>query len=73
MKKSLFLLVLMYSMSMFSQVSIDTVHSEKLDEDRIIKIALPPNYAKNKDKKYFIRNFNFFKYNIVESKIKNNY
>jgi len=39
-------------MSVFSQVSIDTVHSEKLDEDRIIKIALPPNYAKNKDKRY---------------------
>ena len=52
MKKFLFLLALIYSASMFSQVSIDTVHSEKLDEDRIIKIALPPNYAKNKDKKY---------------------
>lgn len=52
MKKSLFLLALICSASMFSQVSIDTVHSEKLDEDRIIKIALPPNYAKNKDKKY---------------------
>ena len=39
-------------MSMFSQISIDTIHSQKLEEDRIIKISLPPNYAKNKDKKY---------------------
>lgn len=52
MKKILFLLTLTCSFSAFSQVSVDTIHSEKLEEDRIIKISLPPNYAKNKDKKY---------------------
>lgn len=52
MKKILFLITLTCSFSAFSQVFIDTIHSEKLEEDRVIKISLPPNYAKNKDKKY---------------------
>ena len=52
MKKILLLLTIICSFSSFSQVSIDTVHSQKLEEDRVIKISLPPNYAKNKDKKY---------------------
>lgn len=52
MKNFLLFFTVMFSMSMFSQISIDTVHSQKLEEDRIIKISLPPNYAKNKDKKY---------------------
>jgi predicted alpha/beta superfamily hydrolase len=52
MKNILLLLTIMISMSMSSQILTDTVKSQNLDEYRILKISLPPNYAKNKDKKY---------------------
>lgn len=53
MKKFLCFLLLLFVASSFSQTRIvDTITSKKLKEDREITIALPPSYAKNKDKKY---------------------
>lgn len=38
--------------SAFSQKITDTIHSQKLDEDRVIQISVPESYQKNPGKKY---------------------
>ncbi len=54
MKKLLFLVtVFICSNSLFAQKTItDTINSQKLGEEREIKISLPPSYSKNKAQKY---------------------
>jgi predicted alpha/beta superfamily hydrolase len=53
MKQLLFLLLFACSNSILAQKTItDTITSQKLNEDREIKIGLPPSYAKNKAQKY---------------------
>ena len=53
MKKLCVLLLLICSNSLFAQKTIvDTINSQKLNEDREIKISLPPSYEKNKTQKY---------------------
>lgn len=52
MKKLLLSLVIMYSISIFSQKVTDTITSKKLNEDREITIGLPPSYTKNTNQKY---------------------
>lgn len=53
MKKSLLLFILSFFLfPVFAQTKTDTIHSEKLKEDRIITISLPSNYGKEKNKKY---------------------
>ncbi|WP_432672018.1 alpha/beta hydrolase [Flavobacterium sp. SM2513] len=52
MKKYYLLLVLsLFVFPVFAQKT-DTIHSEKLNEDRIISISLPTSYGKEKNKKY---------------------
>jgi predicted alpha/beta superfamily hydrolase len=45
-------LLLLFSISSFSQKTIETFKSDKLDESREITIGLPPSYEKNPTKKY---------------------
>lgn len=53
MKKLFLLLLLVGSPSIFAQRTItDTIASQKLNEDREIRIGLPPSYDKNKAQKY---------------------
>jgi uncharacterized protein len=53
MKNYLQLILLLCSVSVFSQKTItDTITSQKLNEDRVITIGLPPNYDKNPNQKY---------------------
>lgn len=53
MKKPILLFILLFVMdSAFAQTKTDTIHSEKLNEDRIITISLPSSYGKEKNKKY---------------------
>lgn len=53
MKKIVLLLLLVSSSSLLAQRTItDTISSQKLNEDREIKIGLPPSYDKNKSQKY---------------------
>ena len=53
MKKSLLLFILSFFLfPVFAQTKTDTIHSEKLKEDRVITISLPSNYGKEKNKKY---------------------
>lgn len=52
MKKYYFLFVFsLFLFPVFAQKT-DTIHSEKLNEDRIISISLPASYGKEKNKKY---------------------
>lgn len=48
---TLFILSL-FSCVLFAQKSTDTIHSEKLKEDRVISISLPPSYGVEKNKTY---------------------
>lgn len=53
MKKILFLVIIAFSATSFSQKKItDTIFSKKLNEKREIFISLPPSYEKNKSQKY---------------------
>ena len=53
MKQLLFLFLFVCSGSLMAQKTItDTITSQKLNEDREIKISLPPSYSKNKAQKY---------------------
>ncbi len=53
MKQLFTLLLLVFSVHLFAQRTItDTITSQKLNEDREIKIGLPPSYDKNKAQKY---------------------
>ncbi|MDI9256275.1 alpha/beta hydrolase-fold protein [Flavobacterium sedimenticola] len=53
MKKLILFLLLVGSGSLLAQRTItDTITSQKLNEDREIKIGLPPSYDKNKSQKY---------------------
>lgn len=53
MKKMPFLLLLLFSCSIFSQKKItDTIYSKRLNEKRAIQISLPPSYDKNKLQKF---------------------
>lgn len=52
MKNLYLFLALTFCFSASSQKSIDTIHSQKLNEDRIFSFSLPASYKKNKDKKY---------------------
>jgi predicted alpha/beta superfamily hydrolase len=45
-------LLLLFSISSFSQKTIETFKSDKLGESREITIGLPPSYEKNPTKKY---------------------
>lgn len=42
----------LFTISFFAQKSTDTIHSEKLKQDRVISISLPDSYGKEKNKKY---------------------
>ena len=53
MKKNYLTLILIFFLyPLFAQKTTDTIHSEKLNEDRIISISLPSSYGKDKNKKY---------------------
>ena len=52
MKNMLYLCVLLCVSSAFAQKITDTIHSEKLKQDREITIGLPATYAQNPTKKY---------------------
>lgn len=53
MKKILFLFIILFSFTSYSQKKInDTIYSQKLNEKRAIQISLPPSYTKNKAQKY---------------------
>jgi hypothetical protein len=52
MKYYSLLFTLLYSLSAISQVKYETIYSEKLGEDREIKIQLPRNYESNSEKRY---------------------
>jgi predicted alpha/beta superfamily hydrolase len=53
MKQLLFLILFVCSGSLMAQKTItDTISSKKLNEEREIKISLPPSYSKNKAQKY---------------------
>lgn len=52
MKQLLLAALCLVSISAFSQNVTDTIHSQKLGEDRVIQISVPENYKKNPGKKY---------------------
>ena len=52
MKKQLLFFFMAIPFLGFSQKTTDTIHSQKLNEDREITILLPFSYAQNKTKKY---------------------
>lgn len=52
MKKLLFFVSIIFSMSCFSQKETMTISSIKLGEDREITISLPPSYTKDSKKKF---------------------
>ncbi len=52
MRQLLFWAICLLSFSAFSQKITDTIHSQKLDEDRVIQLSIPENYKKNPGKKY---------------------
>jgi hypothetical protein len=52
MKNCFLLFILLISFSAISQVNYETIFSEKLGEDRNIKIQLPRNYESNSEKRY---------------------
>jgi len=52
MKNLYLFLALTFCFPAFSQKSIDTIHSQKLNEDRVFSFSLPASYNKNKDQKY---------------------
>lgn len=52
MKNLYLFLALIFCFPAFSQKSIDTIHSAKMNEDRIFSFSLPASYNKNKDQKY---------------------
>lgn len=52
MKYYFLLFTLLFSFSAISQVKYETIYSEKLGEDREIKIQLPRNYESNSEKRY---------------------
>ena len=53
MEKKIYLIVLSFLVfPLFGQKKTDTIHSEKLKEDRIISVILPTSYGKDKNKKY---------------------
>jgi len=53
MGKKIYLIVLSFLVfPLFAQKKTDTIHSEKLKEDRIISVILPTSYGKDKNKKY---------------------
>lgn len=52
MKNLYLFLALTFCFPLFSQKSVDTIHSQKLNEDRTFSFSLPPSYNKSKDKKY---------------------
>lgn len=52
MKHFILSLVCLVSLAAFPQKITDTIHSQKLDEDRVIQISVPENYKKNPGKKY---------------------
>ncbi len=51
-KYFLHLVFCFFTASLFAQNSTDTIHSVKLNEDRVISISLPASYGKEKNKKY---------------------
>jgi uncharacterized protein len=52
MKKMFLWFLLLSCSSVFSQRITDTIHSEKLNADRVYTISLPLSYNKDKNKKY---------------------
>ncbi len=42
----------LFTIPIFAQKSTDTIHSEKLKQERVISISLPASYGKEKNKKY---------------------
>ena len=52
MKNLYLFLALIFCFPAFSQKSIDTIHSAKMNEDRVFSFSLPASYNNNKDKKY---------------------
>lgn len=53
MKQHILLFVFsLFAYSNFAQKTTDTIHSQKLNEDRVISISLPASYGKEKSKTY---------------------
>jgi len=52
MKKIIAFYIFIFPIITFSQISKDTIFSQKLNEDRQFTIALPESYTSNKTKKY---------------------
>ncbi|MEO8235835.1 MAG: alpha/beta hydrolase-fold protein [Flavobacterium sp.] len=52
MKNIFFVISLLFSATLFSQITTETIHSAKLNADREITIKLPASYEKNLEKKY---------------------
>lgn len=53
MKQHILLFVFsLFAYSNFAQKTTDTIHSQKLNEDRVISISLPASYGKEKNKTY---------------------
>lgn len=52
MKNLYLFLALAFCFPAFAQKSVDTIHSQKLNEDRVFSFSLPASYNKNKDQKY---------------------
>ena len=52
MKKIIAFFIFIFPIITFSQISKDTIFSQKLNEDRQFTIALPESYTSNKTKKY---------------------
>lgn len=52
MKKLILLAIFLCSNTIFSQKITDTIFSKRLNEEREIKIGLPPSYDKHKGQKY---------------------
>ena len=52
MRKLIALFIFIFPIVTFSQISKDTIFSQKLKEDREFTLSLPESYATNKTKKY---------------------
>ena len=52
MKNIIFVFAILMAYNASSQISTDTIASEKLKENRVISVSLPPSYKKDKDKKF---------------------
>jgi len=52
MKNTFYLIALFFSVSVFSQTTVEEIRSERLDANREIKVKLPASYEANPEKKF---------------------